>query len=338
MKRIIHIFNPETDYALAYGKGCYSPTAGVVCMRKRLALTPARYANPEDVIVLMDDFSESELRSQDLYPLLSGRNLIIAGIEEIMSIIRTGKPEDFMILPWGWNHTLRNNLLRHDIDPCFIKSIDEIDTIRRLSHRRTVIPFQRLLAVLIPDMDIKTACEFKTSDEAMDFYKEHHDVFFKMPWSSSGRGVIDARLTSERELRRWIAGSIRHQGSVMGEMAFQRTGDFASEWWCTGGHAHFLGLSLFRIAGSGRYIGNAILPQGEIAREISRLSPAWDTQIIEAQKTALETIIAPEYSGPAGIDMLSTADGGINPCVEINMRMTMGLAALWETAGMNIPQ
>jgi hypothetical protein len=34
------------------------------------------------------------------------------------------------------------------------------------------------------------------------------------------------------------------------------------------------------------------------------------------------------YHGPVGIDMLKTADGRIHPCIEINLRMNMGILAL----------
>lgn len=61
---------------------------------------------------------------------------------------------------------------------------------------------------------------------------------------------------------------------------------------------------------------------------VSEASGEWSGRIIDAQKTILQSMIAPRYSGPVGIDMLATADGHINPCVEINLRMTMGMVAL----------
>ena len=46
---------------------------------------------------------------------------------------------------------------------------------------------------------------------------------------------------------------------------------------------------------------------------------------------ALTKVVAAHYSGPAGVDMLTYRDssGGvaIAPCIEVNLRMTMGFAA-----------
>ena len=44
----------------------------------------------------------------------------------------------------------------------------------------------------------------------------------------------------------------------MAEIARNRTGDFASEWWCSNGHAEYIGLSLFDTSAEGRYLGNRI--------------------------------------------------------------------------------
>ena len=73
------------------------------------------------------------------------------------------------------------------------------------------------------------------------------------------------------------------------------------------------------------------MSQQEINSYIFSLSPFWDEKIIDAQREALMEIIAPFYDGPAGIDMFSTTGNHINPCVEINLRQTMGLAAFLQS-------
>ena len=50
--------------------------------------------------------------------------------------------------------------------------------------------------------------------------------------------------------------------------------------------------------------------------------------LIERQQKILNEVIAPHYEGLFGVDLLVTADGRINPCVEINLRRTMGHATL----------
>ena len=42
----------------------------------------------------------------------------------------------------------------------------------------------------------------------------------------------------------------------------------------------------------------------------------------------IATRIAPHYDGPLGIDMIITTDHRLHPLIEINLRTTMGMAAL----------
>lgn len=62
MRRRIFIFNPETDYALALGRGHYNPPRSILRLRKEMQLTPVYMASPEDVIIVTEDFSPT------LYP------------------------------------------------------------------------------------------------------------------------------------------------------------------------------------------------------------------------------------------------------------------------------
>lgn len=323
----IHIFNPETDYALATGRKEYSMPASIRRFRKEMELFPATFSRPGDFIAV-DDVAASNGSDHRLSVLAEQRDVKVVGIRDIAGIIRDLGKDNVRIKPWGWNHTLRRTLIRAGVEENLLKTEDEIDTMRELSHRRTAILFQNSLSELLPDIGIIPASEFQTSDEALEFLDREGDAFFKMPWSSSGRGVIHASGFQREKLRQWLEGSVRRQGSVMGEHAFHKVMDFATEWIVEDGEAVFLGLSLFRTSEEGRYGGNEIIPQKEIDAIISSSTPEWGKPVIEAQRSVLENLCLGRYSGPVGIDMLSTEEGHLVPCVEINFRQTMGMAAL----------
>ena len=38
-------------------------------------------------------------------------------------------------------------------------------------------------------------------------------------------------------------------------------------------------------------------------------------------------MVAPHDTGPLGVDMLAGNDGTLNPCIELNLRRTMGFVA-----------
>ena len=54
-------------------------------------------------------------------------------------------------------------------------------------------------------------------------------------------------------------------------------------------------------------------------------------EVVEALRQTLTTLVAPHYAGPLGADMIlyrtSTGSTSINPCVELNLRHTMGMVA-----------
>lgn len=342
MPRSIFIFNPETDYALAQGRKHYNPPAKIVALRKQMQLTPAFIAVNNDIIIVADDYTPEAYPDRKATERINSTGIIVVKLPELHNILNNASPGEFRIIPWGWNHSLRNMLETFSINPSLLKTEEEIDIIRNLSHRRTTIPFQLHLQKMLPHLPIAVAEEFCEVDQAVEFAKRESKVFFKAPWSSSGRGILyydlsqsDNNSISLQKLREWLGGFIRKQGSVMGERAFNRVADFATEWWIDGGKADFLGLSFFNTSEEGRYTGNSSLSQQEIDNRLRSLSPSWSSSVTSAQKAALEAIIAPHYSGPVGIDMLIDADGILNPCVEINLRLTMGIIALgkplpWE--------
>ncbi len=343
MPRRIFIFNPETDYALAAGRTRYNPPSPIIKLRKSMQLIQAYQAEEGDIIVVSPDFDPSSYPDQEALRLLRMKGVDTVKLMDLAKYMEETAGEPSIINPWGWNHSLRGLLLEAGIPEALLKSDEEIDKLRQLAHRHTVVPFQKHLQGLLPDLEVPAAIEFFSADEALEFAEREGDVFFKAPWSSSGRGLL--RVTKDEQknpspqlpdvkMKEWLNGFIRRQGSVMGEIAFSRVADFATEWHLHKGEARFKGLSLFTTTPAGRYTGNVMLSQSEIFSRLSSLSRLWDQKIIQAQGKALETLIAVDYSGPVGIDMLIDAVGAINPCVEINLRTTMGMIELYRQASL----
>ena len=58
----------------------------------------------------------------------------------------------------------------------------------------------------------------------------------------------------------------------------------------------FIGLSVFSTSKDGRYKGNLKLSQDALNNIISEACEDWSPEIIEAQRDALSSLIAPHYS------------------------------------------
>lgn len=327
---VLHIFNPDTDYALASNSETYTPPLSIMAIKRSLSLLPALYADPGDAILMPDGTPEYLRGNHPFLDLIS---------EKCMKLVLPRHAAQFMkeysntaIRPWGWNKTLCKWLLSLGIPGMMIPANEEINVLRNLSHRRLTIPFLLNMKDICNE-EIEIPREFTSVDDALKFWEDKRDVYFKAPWSSSGRGLLYTKELERRHIEPWLRGIVKSQGSVMGETAYARQLDFATEWECRHGKAMFLGVSTFLTSERGKYKSNVVISQENIVAYILQhinINQKGNnlSAIIERQRLLLENYVAPYYEGPLGIDMLVTSDYNINPCVEINLRNTMGRVAI----------
>lgn len=176
--------------------------------------------------------------------------------------------------------------------------------------------------------EIETPKELFNVEDAMSAFSLDARRYFKSPWSSSGRGIMLTDDLAAKHVEPWIRGTIERQGSVMMEKAYSRRLDFASEWICKYGEAKFIGWSVFDVSRRGKYHGQRDGTQASLIGMIHDSTYQNPADIVAAQRKAIEALIAPFYNGPLGIDMLTTENGAVNPCVELNLRHTMGMLSL----------
>ncbi|MCH5222869.1 MAG: hypothetical protein J1E82_02420 [Muribaculaceae bacterium] len=314
------IFNPEHDYALAVGEGPYTPPRAVVDLRKKYALLPAVFAGNSDFILIPEDLNSGLLEELPYFDLTLSKHLTLikpSGLGDVAAGISK-------IIPWGWNHNLKRFLLDYGLNENILPSDYELENIRKLSHRKTIIPFRQEICRLLNIKLKYDVSEVHALEEVENYLTVYPEAFFKAPWSSSGRGIVASDHIKRKGLLEWAAGTLRRQGSIICEPRWNRNLDFASEWYSEKGNVKFLGVSVFKTSDRGKYHGNIYDSQEALMNIIKSKAPDFSFQLIEAQKKAIESLISPYYTGPLGIDMLSDADGSINPCVEINIRLTMG--------------
>ena len=126
----------------------------------------------------------------------------------------------------------------------------------------------------------------------------------------------------------WVRNVIASQGSIMVEPYYNKVKDFGMEFEATDKGIRYLGLSLFHTV-NGAYVGN-VLATERCKRE--RISRYVSMNLLDAvQDKIIHLLNLKDYRGPFGIDMMVVAgDSGflLHPCVEINLRRTMGHVAL----------
>lgn len=308
-------YNPETEYALASGASFYTPPAVVEAMRRANQLLPEKWAEPDDII-LVDDVKElkSDFRIVDW---------------SMLGKLFERKP-DIEIEPWGWNKALVRRMLDNGVPRRNLPDEDRINLIRSLAHRRTTIALNKEWNERVgADHHVDVPVEIKREEECLAFLERNPGCWFKAPWSSSGRGVINTAADMTREqVRQWCHGIIRRQGSVIAETGAKRIADFATEWRINDGVATYLGLSSFNTSNRGKYISNAMASQAELTAKFNEQSCLTLDRVVEVQKLILEKRLK-GYSGLLGVDMMIENDSKVRPFVEMNLRRTMGMLSIF---------
>ncbi len=267
------VFNPEHDLCLAKGRWNYVPPRSAVDFARRDAsLMSVLY--PDAVCTSVYNFQFSILHSQ---------------LDEITA--------------WGWDAVVKHELLKRGIPAELLPTDEEIETIRELQHRSTVLPLQ-------PDCH-----EVHSIEDMESLLKKSEHWVMKAPWSGAGRGLRWVHGTLSAIDRDWLVKTVAAQRCVIAELRREVEADLALEYM----DGAFFGYSYFKT-GSGVYKENVPWKDEQIeaafpVREArSRIEP-W-----------LAANVWPRYHGPLGVDLMVSPDGTIYVS-EINFRHTMGMIA-----------
>ena len=336
----LHIFNPEHDIALAANLSNFTAPHAGRQLRNDLGFLPALWAQEGDQILVQHEES-----AQKAYRRVCHR-LIKLGIKDSLPPLNPQftaanhavyRQETDSIQPWGWDRAIRRELERMGFTEPLLPTDGQLEQYRELSHRRTSA---QLLPQLQMEGTVGEAFECTTLEQVVELFRCHDHLVLKAPWSSSGRGVrfCDApRLNEKGEMRneKWVVNILKSQGSIMAEPYYNKVKDFGMEFEADAdGSIRYLGLSLFHTV-NGAYVGNILATENVKRDMISRYIPVCLLDSIKQKMT--EQLRLPGYVGPFGIDMLIVKNSGdgnhnsqffLHPCVEINLRRTMGHVAL----------
>ena len=317
LKTNILIFNPQNDLALATGGINYVAPPFALQMASDLAVLPAWVAQHGSRLI-----TDSDLDAQWLTHLDHTFGLGVTAIKrnELRHLT------DYRIMPWGWCLDLRRRLIKWGASSNSVLTKDEIYHLRGLSHRRVTVLIHLRLQELLGKQLCPIPVELAVPDEVDRFVSRHRQCFIKTPWSSSGRGIYHTTGGSTPEFRQWCSGALKRQGSLLCEVALDKVMDLAVEFHSHDKKATVRGYSVFHTDSHSQYQHGIVASTATLKEKITTLYPTIDT-VVDALTHAVNEMVAPHYDGWFGVDMLLFKDGqgtGINPCVELNLRPTMG--------------
>lgn len=327
----LHIFNPEHDLALACNQNNFTAPHAARQLHADLGFIPAIWAVKGDAVLVDDaDYARKAIKKFETQMGRLGRggtecNSAFIEISDISSLYVSD------IDVWGWDAALCNTLISHGVDKRMIPNLDRLETIRQLSHRRYACD---LLQSLRTKGTVGEAYVCTNENEVQIHLARIGQIVIKAPWSSSGRGLRFAFGTTTSHQDGWIKNMLKAQGSVMVEPYYKKVKDFGMEFYSNGlGTVTYLGLSLFNTT-NGAYTGNVLATESTKMKAISRYV---SESLLDDIKSLIIAQLGPlyndRYKGPFGIDMMIVQGEGmdgflLHPCVEINLRRTMGHVAL----------
>ena len=172
------------------------------------------------------------------------------------------------------------------------------------------------------------AIEAFTAEQAKETVARFGNAVIKLPWSSSGRGVIYSSQITSENFDNYVGGMIARQGSVSIEPRLERIQDFATLFFSNGESVEYRGISIFATNHAGFYEGNIVEPQHLLAKKLNFDINSLSNKLVQI----LTKLIIPHYRGWLGIDMMTyrSPNGSVEiaPCIEMNLRMTMGVGAM----------
>ena len=328
----LFLFNPDNDLSLANGDVNFIPPRSARIMASDLSALPMWWANEGDAVCVSSIPEADTVRKmwQDRLPKLHWWT----------------EHSDYMVdevCPWGWNPMLRHKLLRSGLPSDVLLSDEQMVTYRVLSGRQTAV---RLLSDFNrwasdnPEVESGLWCGTSvlccTEAEAKDAVECHPQTMLKAPWSGSGKGLRFGRGEWVSPLSGWGCNVLREQGALVVEPFYNKAADLALELHSDGrGTVVYSGLSLFTTSVQGAYQGNVVAKEPVKEARLFEFIPEPFFRMVQRYLVDwLTAEVGSSYSGFLGVDMMvchsedSSTGYALHPCVEINLRMTMGMVSV----------
>ena len=337
-KANIYYFNPTCELAIANGSFSYHAPLLLQEMERDLSILPFVFCTEND-FVLTDN-----LPTAGFLKMLADAGLKLPKFCRLADLESLPNGSFDAIYPWGWSpaaHFKLKNLKEKCSEAFKISPVfNWNDEYKSLFERSTSLGF--LVGILNnnpPDWFIgkEMIGEIVTSMDEIDLLlKKQSPLVLKSPMSSSGRGIQIIRKTQlNTSNTQWISGVLKQQNYVIAEPYLEKLMDLSFQFQVLpGSEVNYLGHSIFETNSNGQYSGTFIRTKlGKFMDEEN--IPELESMIEETAKVlkaALEnSAYRVEHRGFLGVDALVFSNGNhlmMQPCIEINSRMNMGILTM----------
>ena len=304
--------------ALANNTIYYKAPKEILRMADDLSLLPAWFVDEGALVKILNyELNDSLLRHYERLGLCLSAKL-------------DSEYRDVDYRPWGWNRSLIHRLAKEKVSPSHLPSTKEMDKIRCLSGRQMSVQVLKAFAGMQHICGYAVACH--TLEQVQSVIEQNYMSIVKSPWSGSGRGLVKIDSNElDDNVRGWIARILRSQGEVMVEPLYNKVIDFAMEFHADNCKVEFRGYSMFETDDHGNYKCNLLASDNVIETQLSQYVPVGLLHGVKMRLLSVfNRMIKGNYNGYFGVDMMICNQDGeykVHPCVEVNLRMNMGVVA-----------
>ena len=315
---ILHLFNPENDLALADGGANYCPPPAAAQIAYDLASLPLWFAGTENAVALPDGN-----HLQFCEDISDSFNIALPYEASMASKVERCRP-------WGWSAQMKRRFKAMGIPADILPADEVVNAVRSLSNRRSAIKILselKVRGVEVPPMPLY----LQDADAVAAFVNSMPRCVVKAPWSGSGKGIAWGIGRVETPMEHFYKGVIKRQGGVVCEHFLESVQEFAMEFFAGEQGVSFVGYSLFD-ANKGSYSGNLLAPDDSIENILSQSVPLETLHNVRAHllEVLSSMLRGSGYCGYLGVDMMVYRSGErlcLNPCMELNLRMNMGVVS-----------
>jgi len=334
----LYWFNPTNDFAVANGVKTYMPPRHLERFSSEMACLPVVFAEPDDLIICKPF-------SKQFAQLMNSSGFSVPQSAEngcLKQLVLKNGISLSDIKPWGWSPA--SHFILHDF-----KSVTDTFVSEKRKEWNDDMRFfysREFSSLVLKDIAENERYDWLISSEKlpikctnaeelsiiMDKWKS---CVCKSPWSSSGRGLQFIRYPElNKRILQWLSGCIQKQGFCMIEPIYDKRLDFSLQFEVKLDKSiEYLGYTCFSTTENGQYEFSYLNPQNQLAdrpefRLLQKALPELKDLIISR---LTKRKLHENYLGVFGLDCMLVLEGDefkIHPCLEINLRYTMGYTAM----------
>ena len=216
MEKLLYIFNPWHDMALANFTPYFKVSSEILRMSRDLSFLPAWYASDNAYVRIYDKCIAENFMEQ------------VSAFKKFDSSMFVEDCLSSNVMPWGWSPALVHLLINDGIDRHLLPDDNKLDKIRFLSGRQRCVDVLSGLSAIAGTCGKSFCCY--SMDDVKNYLQIYRKLILKAPWSGSGRGLCRIAFdTWNANIQGWVLRILRTQGCVMAEPIYNKVCDFAME-------------------------------------------------------------------------------------------------------------